>query len=84
MKSYELQIIVNQKFSSIDLGNRVSLGKTWKFVGSGACSAVYEGALDQTKVAVKVLRCDDKRAIKVSLLVIRVSCLIVVLLESAQ
>lgn len=74
---------MNQRFSSIDLGNRVSLGETSKFVGSGAYGAVYEGTLEQTKVAVKVLRCDDKSA-KVSSLVIRLSCLIVISLESAQ
>ena len=76
--------MVNKRFSSIDLENRVSLRETSNFVGSGAYSTVYEGTLDHAKVAVKIVRCNDKNAIKVSLLVIRVSCLITMLLESTQ
>ena len=81
---------MNQKFDSIDLNNRVSLGEAWKSVGLGAYSDVYEGTLDQTKVAVKVLRYHDKStvpALKVGLLVIHVSytCLTVSnVTESAQ
>ena len=79
MKGCDLQNIVDQQFSSINLRNCVSLGETLKFVGSGAYGIIYEGTLDQTKVAVKILCCDDKSAIKVSLLVICVSHLIVLL-----
>ena len=68
---------MGQRFNSIDLDNCVSLGKAWKSVGLGAYSDVYEGTLDQTKVAVKVLRYDNQSALlalKVSLLMIRVLC----------
>jgi len=52
---------VDQRFASLDLGDRVSRDES-KLVGFGTYGIVYEGTLHprQTKVAVKVVRCADK------------------------
>ena len=57
---------MDQQFSSLDLGGRVSRDKS-KLVGFGTYGIVYEGTLDpgQRKVAVKVIRYGDKSALPV-------------------
>jgi len=62
----ELQCVVDHRFGSIDLGDRVSRDVS-KVVGFGNYSIVYEGTLhpEQTKVAVKVVRYGDKSALPV-------------------
>ena len=57
----ELQCVVDQRFGSIDLGDRVSRDLS-KLVGFGTYGVVYEGTLcpEQTKVAVKAVRYGDK------------------------
>jgi len=59
----ELQTIVDQRFSSIDLGDQV-IRDSSKIVGSGNYGLVYEGTLhaEQKKVAVKLIRYGDKSA----------------------
>lgn len=59
----ELQTIVDQRFSSIDLGDQVTRDSS-KIVGSGNYGLVYEGTLraEQKKVAVKLIRYGDKSA----------------------
>lgn len=59
----ELQNVVDQRFSSIDLGDQVTRDSS-KIVGSGNYGLVYEGTLraEHKKVAVKVIRYGDKSA----------------------
>ncbi|KIM61268.1 hypothetical protein SCLCIDRAFT_912632 [Scleroderma citrinum Foug A] len=61
-----LQSAVDQRFPSLDLGDRVSRDES-RLVGFGTYGIVYEGTLDpgQTKVAVKVVRYGDKSALPV-------------------
>ena len=51
----ELQSVVDQRFSSIDLGDQVILSEPPKRIGFGGYGDVYAGTHNQTKVAVKVL-----------------------------
>ena len=62
----ELQCVVDQRFGSIDLGDRVSRDPS-TLVGFGTYGIVYEGTLcpEQTKVAVKAVRYGDKSALPV-------------------
>ena len=61
----ELQCVVDQRFGSLDLGDRVSRNLS-KIVGSGTYGIVYEGTLrPEQKVAVKVVRFGDKSALPV-------------------
>ncbi|KIM53130.1 hypothetical protein SCLCIDRAFT_1223127 [Scleroderma citrinum Foug A] len=59
----ELQNVVDQRFSSIDLGDQVTRDSS-KIVGFGNYGLVYEGTLraEHKKVAVKVIRYGDKSA----------------------
>ena len=66
----ELQSVVDQRFSSIDLGG---LGEPPKGIGFGSYGDVYAGTLNQTKVAVKVLRYGGSNALPG----FKVSCLFV-------
>ena len=59
----ELQSVVDQRFNSIDLGDHVFLGESPKSIGYGGYGDVYAGTLNQTKVAVKVLRYGDNSAL---------------------
>ena len=69
----ELQSVVDQRFSSIDLGGHVFLGEPPKGIGFGSYGDVYAGTLNQTKVAVKVLRYGGSNAVPG----FKVSCLFV-------
>ena len=55
--------MVDQRFSSIDLGDQVILSEPPKGIGFGGYGDVYGGTLNQTKVAVKVLRYGDSNAL---------------------
>lgn len=84
----ELHIVVEQRFGSIDLGDRVSRD-TSKLIGFGTYGNVYEGTLhpEQTNVAVKVIRYGDKSdllELKVSSLFILVSHVSREVSESAE
>ena len=58
----ELQSIVNRRFSSIDLSDRVSRDLS-KLVGSGSYGLVHEGTMGHKRVAVKAVRYGDKSAL---------------------
>lgn len=62
----ELQSVVDQRFTSLNLGERISRDVS-KRVGSGSYGLVYEGILhpQQLKVAVKVVRYGDKNDLPV-------------------
>ena len=66
IKIFVNELLQNQPFASLDLGNRVSRDES-NLVGSSTHGIVYEGTLNpgQTKVAVKVFRYSDKGALPV-------------------